>query len=206
MDIFEIFKKIGSSDRPHGKISQMIVGLGNPGVQYENTRHNAGFMAVDKIAKRAGASFSKIKWNSYITEAVIDGERVLLFKPLTLMNLSGSAVIEAMDFYNIPPEQVLILCDDVNGEPGNIRIRRKGSHGGHNGLRSIFVEADSTEFPRIKIGIGGRPEGRVLADWVLSKFTPEEAEIMDTVAEKAAEAAELIVSGKIDEAMNRFSG
>jgi PTH1 family peptidyl-tRNA hydrolase len=205
MDIFEIFKKIGGGDRPHGKINQMIVGLGNPGIQYENTRHNAGFTAIDKIAKRSGAAFSKMKWSSYITEATVGGERVILMKPLTLMNLSGSAVNEAMEFYKIPPERVLVLCDDVNGDPGNIRIRRKGSHGGHNGLRSIFVEADSTEFPRIKIGIGGKPEGRVLADWVLSKFTPEEAEIMEAATEKAAEAAELIAAGKIDEAMNKYS-
>jgi PTH1 family peptidyl-tRNA hydrolase len=205
MDIFEIFKKIGRDERPRGKISHIIVGLGNPGIQYENTRHNAGFAVIDKIAKRAGVSFDKMKWSSYIAEANVGGERVLLIKPLTLMNRSGDAVNDAMGFYKIPPENTLILCDDVNGNPGNIRIRRKGSHGGHNGLRSIFVETDSTDFPRIKIGIGSKPEGRVLADWVLSKFTPEEAETMDAAFEKAAEAAELIIGGKIDEAMNRFS-
>jgi PTH1 family peptidyl-tRNA hydrolase len=205
MDIFEIFKKIGGEEKPRGKISHIIAGLGNPGIQYENTRHNVGFMAIDKIAARAGVKFTKMKWVSYVTEAVIGGERTLLIKPLTHMNISGEAINEAMEFYNIPPERTLILCDDINGTPGNVRIRRKGSHGGHNGLRSIISITDSEEFPRIKIGIGDKPEGRNLAEWVLSKFTPDEEEAISSATDKAAEAAELIIGGKIDDAMNKFS-
>jgi PTH1 family peptidyl-tRNA hydrolase len=205
MDIFEIFKKIGGDERPRGKISYIIAGLGNPGIQYENTRHNAGFAAIDKIAENCGVTFSKMKWVSYVAEVTIDGVRTLLIKPLTYMNMSGEAVNDAMDFYNIPPERTLILCDDINGEPGRIRIRRNGSNGGHNGLRSIFDIADSTDFPRIKIGVGGKPEGRVLSDWVLSKIKPDEEEAFSEAVNNAAAAAELIVGGKIDEAMNKYS-
>ncbi|MDR0992607.1 MAG: aminoacyl-tRNA hydrolase [Ruminococcus sp.] len=205
MDIFEIFKKIGTNDRPHGKITHIIVGLGNPGIVYENTRHNAGFAAIDKIAANCGIKFTKMKWNSYIAEADLGGVRVMLVKPLTFMNISGDAVDEVMQFYKIPPERTLILCDEIYAEPGNIRIRRKGSHGGHNGLRSIFTVTDSDEFPRIKIGVGQKPEGRNLAEWVLSKITPEEEEAFGKAIENTAAAAELIVGGGIDEAMNRYS-
>jgi PTH1 family peptidyl-tRNA hydrolase len=205
MDIFEIFKKIGGEEKPRGKITYIIVGLGNPGVQYENTRHNVGFAAIDKIAARAGISFSKMKWNSYVSEAVINGVRTILIKPLTYMNISGEAVNEAMEFYKIPPERTLILCDDINGEPGKTRIRRNGTHGGHNGLRSIFQVTDSTEFPRVKIGVGKKPEGWNLSEWVLSKMKPDEAEAFEIATDNAAAAAELIVKGEIDEAMNKYS-
>jgi PTH1 family peptidyl-tRNA hydrolase len=205
MDIFDIFKKIGGEERPRGKITHIIAGLGNPGVVYENTRHNVGFAAADKIAANCGISFTKMKWNSYIAEVTLGGVRVLLMKPLTYMNISGEAVDEVMEFYKIPPENTLILCDDINGEPGNIRIRRKGSHGGHNGLRSVFSISDSVDFPRIKIGVGQKPEGWNLAEWVLSKMKPEEEEAFSKAVENAAAAAELIVGGKIDEAMNLYS-
>jgi PTH1 family peptidyl-tRNA hydrolase len=197
--------KIGGEEKPRGKINYIIVGLGNPGIQYENTRHNVGFAAIDKIAAKAGVTFTKMKWNSYVAEASVGGIRVLLIKPLTYMNISGEAVNEAMEFYKIPPVRVLVLCDDINGEPGKTRIRRNGSHGGHNGLRSIFQVTDSTEFPRIKIGVGNKPQGWNLAEWVLSKVKPDEAEAFETATDNAAAAAELIVKGEIDEAMNKYS-
>jgi PTH1 family peptidyl-tRNA hydrolase len=205
MDIFEIFKKINGEERPHGKITYIVVGLGNPGVVYENTRHNAGFAAIDKIAAKCGTSFTKMKWGSYIADVNLGDVRTLLIKPLNYMNLSGEPVNEAMEFYKIPPERTLILCDDINAEPGRIRIRRNGTHGGHNGLRSIFDITDSIDFPRIKIGVGEKPEGWNLSEWVLSKMKPEEAQAFASATDNAAAAAELIVNGKIDEAMNRFS-
>jgi PTH1 family peptidyl-tRNA hydrolase len=208
MDIFKIFEQLHNHDNAPaggGKISWIIAGLGNPGLQYENTRHNAGFMALNILAKKHGGDFNKLKFKSQICDITVGQNRVLLIKPTTYMNLSGEAVLEAMNFYKIKPEHTLILCDEIYSEPGNIRIRQKGSHGGHNGLKSIFELSGSENFPRIKIGVGKKPQGYDLADWVLSKFTPSETESLSSALENAVAAAELIIDGKIAQAMNLYS-
>ena len=184
---------------------KLIVGLGNPGKQYEGTRHNAGFIAINYIAEELGVKINKIKFKSTIGEATISGKRCLLMKPSTFMNLSGQAVTEAMNFYKIPPQHVVILSDDISLDVGIIRVRRKGSDGGQKGLQNIIYLSGSDEFPRVKIGIGKKPEQWDLADWVLSRFTESEQKELKTAAENACRAAELIVGGETDKAMNLFN-
>jgi len=202
--IFDLFKKI--EQKPSGQpISAIIVGLGNPGAKYEKTRHNVGFVAIDRIAEGAGVKIDRAKFHSLCAEATVGGIRVLLMKPETFMNNSGQAVGEAATFYKIPPERVLVLHDEISFEPGLFRIRRKGSAGGHNGLKSI-IEHIGEEFPRIKIGVGKKPTPEYdLADWVLGKLPKADA---DAIAERLGDinsAAELIMSGRIDDAMSRYS-
>ena len=195
------FKKKSSN------ISWLIAGLGNPEPKYEITRHNAGFLAIDRIADNANVSIKKMKFHALIGEAELGGERCLLLKPLTYMNKSGEAIAEAMRYYQIPPERVLILFDDISLDPGKLRIRQKGSAGGHNGIKSIIEMTKSNDFPRIKIGVGKKPHPDYdLADWVLSKFKKDELPLMDEAFTNAADAAAMIVSGSIDRAMNRYNG
>ncbi len=195
------FKKKSSN------ISWLIAGLGNPEPKYEITRHNAGFLAIDRIADNANVSIKKMKFHALIGEAELGGERCLLLKPLTYMNKSGEAIAEAMRYYQIPPERVLILFDDISLDPGKLRIRQKGSAGGHNGIKSIIEMTKSSDFPRIKIGVGKKPHPDYdLADWVLSKFKKDELPLMDEAFTNAADAAVMIVSGSIDRAMNRYNG
>ena len=190
-----------------GPVDFMIVGLGNPGKQYENTRHNAGFLAVDTIAQKHHTDIKQIKFKGLVGECSLGEKKALLLKPSTFMNLSGQSVREAMQFYKLPPEKVLVIFDDINLEPGKLRIRRKGSDGGHNGIKNIIYLSGKDTFPRIKIGVGKKPNpGWDLADWVLSRFTPDEQKALGEACDRAAQAAELIVQGKIDEAMNRFQG
>ena len=189
-----------------GPVDFMIVGLGNPGKQYENTRHNAGFLAVDTIAQKHHTDIKRIKFKGLVGECSLGGKKVLLLKPGTYMNLSGQSVTEAMRFYKLKPEQVLVLFDDINLEPGKLRIRRKGSDGGHNGMKNILYLSGSDQFPRIKLGVGKKPRPDYdLADWVLSRFTGEEQKALDTALENAAAAAELIVKGDVDRAMNLYN-
>ena len=184
----------------------LLVGLGNPGKQYENTRHNAGFMALDKIAQKNHTEIKRIKFKGSVGECSLGGKKVLLLKPSTYMNLSGQSVKEAMTFYKLAPEQVLVLFDDINLEPGKLRIRRKGSDGGHNGMKNIIYLSGSDQFPRIKLGVGKKPHPDYnLADWVLSRFTAQELKDLDLALENAAAAAELIVRGDIDRAMNLYN-
>ncbi len=191
---------------PTGPVEFLIVGLGNPGRQYENTRHNAGFITLDVIAEKAGAQVDRIKFKGLCGEGMLGGKKVLFLKPSTFMNLSGQAVQEAMAFYKLPPEKVLVIFDDISLEPGRLRIRRKGSDGGHNGIKNIIYLSGKDTFPRIKMGVGKKPNpGWDLADWVLSRFTEDELKAIQDAAERAASAAELIVQGKIDEAMNRYT-
>jgi PTH1 family peptidyl-tRNA hydrolase len=210
MDIMKIFEQLkhhsgnGTTAVP-GKVTHIIAGLGNPGMQYMNTRHNVGYIAAERIVAEAGGSFEKLRFKSNTADIHFADRRVLVLKPVTFMNLSGEAVNDAMQYYKVPPEQVLILCDDIYLEPGKIRIRRKGSHGGHNGLKSIFELTGEEDFPRIKIGVGNNPDGRNLADWVLSKFTADEKAVLETAYHDSVEAAKLIISGDIDKAMNKFS-
>lgn len=190
---------------PTDGLSHIVVGLGNMGREYEGTRHNAGFMALDALAAEISVRVDRIKFKSLCATAEIGGQKVLLMKPSTYMNRSGLAVTEAMGFYKIPPEKVIVLMDDISLEPGRLRIRRKGSDGGHNGLKNILYLSGSDQFPRIKLGVGQKPERWDLADWVLSRFSSAEEKLVQEAADKAAEAVKLILSGQIDQAMNLYN-
>ncbi len=207
MSIFDLFDKIStSSSSSGGKIEYVIVGLGNPGLQYENTRHNAGFMAIDKLASSLGIKIDKMKFKGLYADASVNGVRCLLLKPTTYMNNSGESVVQALDFYKLSPENLIVIYDDISLEPGKLRIRRKGSHGGHNGMRSIIDLLGSDEFPRVKVGVGKKPHPDYnLADWVLGHFSSDDAALMNTSLENASEAVKLLVHGKTDEAMNKFN-
>lgn len=189
-----------------GPVDFIVAGLGNPGKQYEATRHNAGFIALEALAEKLDADVRRIKFKSYCGDAVIGDKRVLLMMPQTFMNNSGEAVREAMQFYKLSPEQVLVMMDDISLPVGTIRIRRKGSDGGQKGMRSIITLTGSDQFPRVKLGVGEKPHPDYdLAAWVLSKFAKEEQPLMVDAARRAADAACLIVQGETEQAMNQFS-
>ncbi len=191
---------------PLGAVSFVVVGLGNPGKKYEATRHNAGFMAVEALAEDAGVRVNRVKFKSLCAEAQIGGEKVLLMMPQTMMNNSGEAVREALQFYKLPPEKCLVICDDISLDVGTIRIRRKGSDGGQRGMRSIITLCSSENFPRIKVGVGQKPHPDYdLAAWVLSRFSKEETPALLTAVKNAAEAAKRIVGGDLEGAQNAFS-
>lgn len=184
----------------------MLVGLGNPGTKYENTRHNAGFICLDVVAEKYGVKINKLKFKSLMGEGRIEGKRCLFLKPQTFMNLSGEAVRDAASFYKIPPEKILVIFDDISLDPGKLRIRRKGSDGGHNGMKNIIYHLNSNEFPRIKVGVGAKPNPEYdLADWVLSRFSQSEAKEMKKAAENVVGAVEIMVTGDIDKAMSRYN-
>ena len=204
-NIFDLFKKIEQKSDTGAPISYIIAGLGNIGKEYERTRHNAGFLSIDYIAERLGVKIERVKFHATVAEASLGGARVLLMKPTTLMNRSGLAIGEAAAFYKIPAERVIVLHDEISFEPGVIRIRRRGSAGGHNGLKSI-IAAVGEEFPRVKIGVGKKPTPEYdLVDWVLGKFSEADLTAMGERYPDIFSAAELIISGKIDEAMNKYS-
>ncbi len=207
MSIWDIFKKIENGNNfSKGKIEYIIVGLGNFGLEYDKTRHNAGFMAIDRLVQKNGFDISKVKFKSKTGETLINGKRCLVLKPTTYMNNSGEAVAEAMNFYKIPIENVIVIYDDISLEPGKLRIRRKGSDGGHNGIKSIIALTGSDEFPRIKIGVGKKPNPKYnLADWVLSKFSEEDMKALEPALENAVDSLSLIVDGNIDKAMNLYN-
>lgn len=184
----------------------LVVGLGNPGSQYEATRHNVGFRAVDALAKEAGVKIDRAKFQALTAQATVGSVRVLLMKPQTYMNLSGVAVKQAADFYKVPPERVLVLFDDIDLDVGRLCIRRNGSAGGHNGIKSIISSLGSQEFPRIKIGVGAKPHPDYdLADWVLSRFTLAEQKLLDPAIEHAAEAVPVIFTQGIERASSQFN-
>ena len=184
----------------------IIAGLGNPTDQYKGTRHNIGFMALDRLSEALGIPVNQHKYKAMGGSGFIAGQRVLLMKPLTYMNLSGESIRAAADFYKVEPEDILVIYDDISLEPGMLRIRKKGSAGGHNGMKSIIKHLGSDTFPRIRVGIGGEKHpGQDLADYVLSRFPKEEQALIDEALDKAVKAAELIAVGEIAEAMNRYS-
>lgn len=183
----------------------LIVGLGNPGEQYALTRHNAGFTAIDHIAARQGVSIQRLQFRALTAQTVLEGRPTLLMKPQTFMNLSGESVREAMHFYKIPPERVLVLFDDINFETGSMRIRKSGSAGGHNGIKSIIASINSDAFARIKLGIGSPPEGWELMNWVLGRFSPEEAARLASVLDDVVTTARLFVLDDLDRAMAAFN-
>lgn len=208
MGIFDLFKQIesGSAGNLHGKLTWIVAGLGNPGLEYENTRHNAGFLTMEELAKQCGAKLDQMKFKSDCGEAMLGEVRCLLMKPTTYMNLSGDAIAAAANFYKIPPEQVLVIYDDISLPPGKLRLRRKGSAGGHNGIKSIIAQLGTEEFPRIRVGVGAKPNPQYdLADWVLSKFSEEDMKALQPALEHAADAAKKIVSGAMNGAMNLYS-
>ncbi len=207
MSIFDAFKKIESNTlNTNSKPDYIVVGLGNPDTKYLNTRHNAGFMAIDMISKEYNVQVNRIKFKSLCGNAIIGDKNCLLMKPTTYMNNSGQAVQEAMNFYKVPIENVIVIYDDISLEPSKLRIRRKGSDGGHNGIKSIIYLIGADTFPRIKLGVGKKPHPDYnLADWVLSNFNPNELELMKTSCSNAVRCVELIVQNKIDEAMNKYN-
>lgn len=199
-------KSEAAAPPPTGPVEWLVVGLGNPGAKYQGTRHNIGFEALDALAGKAGARVDRLKFQALCGDAMVGGKRVLLMKPSTFMNLSGQAVTEAMRFYKIPPERVLVLCDDVAQPVGRLRIRSGGSDGGHNGLKNIIYLSGSDSFPRIRIGVGQKPHPDYdLADWVLGKFGREDAQTLLKLLEVIPEACALIVAGKTDKAMNDYN-
>ncbi|MBQ7875037.1 MAG: aminoacyl-tRNA hydrolase [Oscillospiraceae bacterium] len=204
-DIWSLFDKIKKTEKVSGPPEYIIVGLGNPGKDYEITRHNTGFMAMDLIAEKANVKIDRLKFKALTADTELGGHRVFLMKPQTFMNLSGEAVFAAMDFYKIPLDHVIVIFDDTTLDVGKMRIRKKGSAGGHNGLKSIIGLCSGDDFPRVKIGIGKKPEGWDLADWVLGKYSEEDLKTLQGMFENSAEAAKLIMDGKTDEAMNKFN-
>ena len=184
----------------------IIAGLGNPGSKYENTRHNIGWLAVDELAREQGVTVDRMKFHALTGQCVLAGEKVLLMKPTTYMNNSGEAIEEARNFYKIPTGNVIVLSDDINLPPGKLRIRRKGSAGGHNGLKSIIQCMGTEDFPRVRLGIGAKTHPDMdLADYVLGKFPKGEQEAVEKALKNAAHAAELIVGNDIKEAMNLYN-
>lgn len=205
-NIFDLFKKIEKPASSNLPVSAIIVGLGNPGREYERTRHNVGFIAIDYIAERLGVRIDRAKYHALVAEATVGERRVLLMKPTTYMNNSGVAVAEAASFYKIPPESVVVLHDEISFEPGKLRLRRKGSAGGHNGLKSIIAHLGSENFPRVKIGVGQKPSPDYdLANWVLGKMPEADMSSFTSRLSDIDDAARLIVAGKIDDAMQKYS-
>ncbi|MBO5788782.1 MAG: aminoacyl-tRNA hydrolase [Clostridia bacterium] len=195
-----------SSPTPKGPITYLIVGLGNPGAKYDKNRHNVGFHAIDVLAEKHRISIKNAKFHALVGEGEIAGQHVMLMKPQTFMNLSGEAVREAANYYHIAPDHIIVYCDDVSFDVGHMRIRRKGSAGGHNGLKSIIAELGSDQFPRVKIGVGQKPHPDYdLADWVLGDLPAEAQKVMPDLYAKVAEATEMILEGHIEQAMNQYS-
>ena len=190
---------------PTGPVQYIIAGLGNPGKDYETTRHNTGFLFLDVLSEKLGFEIKKLKFKSLYADTMIAGKRCIVMKPQTFMNLSGESVRDAAQFYKIPPEHIIVIFDDINIPVGNMRIRRKGSAGGHNGIKNIIYHLGSEDFPRIKIGVGKNAEDVDLKEYVLDGFSKAEAEKVRSVMDDACDAVELIIRDNIEEAMNRYS-
>ncbi len=200
--MFNKFKKENSSST----YEYMIVGLGNPGPKYATTRHNAGFLCIENLENKLGFTTKKLKFHSLIGDTKIGNSKVLVMKPQTMMNNSGVAVSECASFYKIPPENIIVIFDDISLEPGLLRIRRKGSAGGHNGIKSIIRHLGSENFPRIKLGVGKKPHPDYdLADWVLANFPKGDIPLMRDAMDNACSALEIMVKGDIDGAMSKYN-
>ena len=185
----------------------LIVGLGNPGKEYERTRHNAGFRAIDILANKLGCKIDKAKFQGLYGQVNYEGKKLYLLKPLTYMNLSGRSVVQLSAYFNIPPKQIIVLFDDISLPPGRLRIRADGSAGGHNGIKSIISEVGSQDFPRVKIGVGAKAHpDQDLADHVLSNFSAQEEKPLVSALERAADAALCIIDRGVPETANRFNG
>ena len=185
----------------------LIVGLGHPGREYEKTRHNCGFRALDILADQLGTKVDKLKFQGLYAQVNYEGRKVFLLKPQTYMNLSGRSVLQLSAYYGIPPQRIIVMFDDISLEPGRLRVRADGSAGGHNGIKSIIQEVGSQEFPRVKIGVGAKPNPNYdLADWVLSTFSANEEKALAVSLGNAAKAALAIIDHGVPEAANRFNG
>ena len=185
----------------------LIVGLGNPGKEYTRTRHNCGFRALDILADKLGCKVDKGKFQGLYGQCNYRGKKLLLLKPQTYMNLSGRSVLQLSAYFNVPPQRIIVMFDDISLEPGRLRIRNDGSAGGHNGIKSIISELGSQDFPRVKIGVGSKPTPEYdLADWVLSSFSALEEKALGPALERAADAALCIMEQGVPEAANRFNG
>lgn len=189
-----------------GGAEWIVAFLGNPGLKYNGTRHNAGFMAADAMEKKLGVSINKMRFKALTQTADIGGKKVLLMKPQTYMNLSGDAIAQAANFYKVPPERVIVVSDETALPIGRLRIRRGGSAGGHNGLKSVIARLGTDQFPRIRLGVGDKPHPDYdMADWVLSAFKGQDAADMELVAKKTADAVECYITEGADRAMNKFN-
>ena len=209
MSVFDIFKKLEEEKaaKPVQPIEWIVVGLGNPGSQYDNTRHNAGFRALESYCARSGQKIDRMKFKALAGEGMLGGKRVLFLKPQTFMNLSGEAVRDAAAFYKIPPERVIVLSDDVSLDVGTLRVRPKGSAGGQNGLKNIIYHLGSEDFPRVKIGVGAKPHPDYdLADWVLSTVSKTEWPDYQEAMSHAADAALCIVKNGCEKAAAEYNG
>ena len=191
----------------HSKDCWLIVGLGNPGKEYANTKHNCGFRAIDLIAEKLNCKIDKAKFQGLYGQATFSGTKLYLLKPQTYMNLSGRSVLQISAYFNVPPQKIIVLFDDISLEPGRLRLRSDGSAGGHNGIKSIIAELGSQDFPRVKIGVGAKPHKDAdLAAWVLSGFTSAEEKLMAVSLNNAADAALCIIEKGLAEAANRYNG
>ena len=194
-------------NKKSGGVDWLLVCLGNPGDQYENTRHNVGFMVADELAERSHVPVQRLKFRALTGEIRVGDQRVLVIKPQTYMNLSGEAVKLAGGFYKIPPDHVLVISDDVSLPLGKLRIRAGGSAGGHNGLKNIIAHLGTDQFPRIRLGVGQKPHPDYdMADWVLGKFQGEDKKAVEAAVKKAADAAECLIREGVDKAMNQYNG
>lgn len=194
-------------NKKSGGVDWLLVCLGNPGDQYENTRHNVGFMVADELAERHNIPVQRLKFRALTNTVTVGDRKVLLMKPVTYMNLSGEAVHEAAAFYKIPPEHILVISDEVALAPGKLRVRRSGSAGGHNGLKNIIAHLGTDQFPRIRLGVGQKPHPDYdMADWVLGKFQGEDKKAVEAAVKKAADAAECLIREGVDKAMNQYNG
>ena len=194
-------------NKKSGGVDWLLVCLGNPGDQYENTRHNVGFMVADELAERHNIPVQRLKFRALTNTVTVGDRKVLLMKPVTYMNLSGEAVREAAAFYKIPPEHILVISDEVALAPGKLRVRRSGSAGGHNGLKNIIAHLGTDQFPRIRLGVGQKPHPDYdMADWVLGKFQGEDKKAVEAAVKRAADAAECLIQEGVDKAMNQYNG
>ena len=208
--VFDLLKKMDaykaqSASAAAGPITHIVAGLGNPGSSYDGTRHNCGFLVMDALAEKHGLSITHARFGALVCEGTLGGKRVLFMKPQLLMNRSGEAIRDAAQFYKIPPENILVVFDDISLAPGRLRIKRNGSDGGHNGIKNILYHLNSDAFPRLKIGVGAPPPGTDLIPWVLGRFAPDAKEEVRKAVLNACEAIPLLLAGDIDRAMNLYN-
>ncbi|MCI7126198.1 MAG: aminoacyl-tRNA hydrolase [Agathobaculum sp.] len=209
MSVFDIFKQLDAqkATKAAQPVEWLVVGLGNPGAKYDNTRHNAGFRVLELYCARSGQRIDRMKFKALVGEGTLGGKRVLFVKPQTFMNLSGESVRDAAAFYKIDPAHIIVLSDDISLAVGTLRVRPKGSAGGQNGLKNIIYHLGSEDFPRVKIGVGDKPHpGYDLADWVLSRFTPDEQQAIDKACADALDAAACIIAEGCAPAAQKFNG